>query len=123
MSTALLLLLSAALIVVGVWLVWRDVGKKRREAFMVQPEQPASSPDPDVEISISRPSPSSAPIDDVTKAVPLPEPAQAPEAAAQWAKLQLVLKAALEQVNAVLAGAGISIGASGEPSWSMNRGY
>jgi hypothetical protein len=26
-------------------------------------------------------------------------------------------------VNAVLAGAGVSLGAPGEPSWSMNRGY
>jgi hypothetical protein len=49
---------------------------------------------------------------------------QSPDAAVRWAELRPVLDAAAERVNRVLAGAGVHIGAPGEPSWSlMKRGY
>jgi hypothetical protein len=51
-------------------------------------------------------------------------PGHAPEPAARWAALRPVLDAAVERVNGVLAGAGVTIGTPGEPRWSlMKRGF
>jgi hypothetical protein len=124
MTTTLLLLLSGALIIAGVALVWRDVRGKHRDTFVLPREpQTRAGPAPEVEISIAHRAPNAAAGDTRASAVPLPDALYAPEAAAQWATLQPVLTAAVKQVNAVLSGAGISVGAPGEPSWSMNRGY
>lgn len=122
MTSTLLLLLSAVLIVAGVGLIWRDVRKRQRDAFVLRRDsETRAEPDPDLEVSISR-----RPTDPVTAAarkLPLPDAASSADAAARWAALQPILGEAVQQVNAVLAGAGVSIGAPGEPSWSMSRGY
>jgi len=124
MTTALLLLLSGALIAAGVGLIWRDVHKRHRDAFIVRGDlQTQAGADPEVEISISRRAADTLPVGAGAKAVPLSDAASSADAATRWAALQPVLGEAVEQVNAVLAGAGVSVGAPGEPSWSMNRGY
>jgi hypothetical protein len=54
----------------------------------------------------------------------LPPDAARPSATAlQWAVLQPVVSTAVEQVNAVLTGAGVAIGTPGEPSWSESKAY
>lgn len=124
MSTTLLLLLSGALIAVGVGIVWRDVRKRRRDTFVVQRDaETQADHDPDLEITTVAPAAGGARGDAGTRAVPLPDGTSSADAAARWAALQPVLGEAVAQVNAVLAGAGVSLGAPGEPSWSMNRRY
>lgn len=67
-----------------------------------------------------------APADD---AAPSDEPMLRPDAARpsataqQWATLQPVISTAVEQVNVVLARAGVAIGTPGEPSWSASKAY
>jgi hypothetical protein len=124
-TTALLLLLSGALIAAGVGMIWRDVHKRRRDTFVVQRDaQALAAHDPDLEIATVARSPGGARTADAgPRGVPLPEGTSAADAAARWAALQPVLGEAVQQVNAVLAGAGVSLGAPGEPSWSMNRRY
>jgi len=136
-TTALLLLLSAALIAAGVALVLRDVHRGRREAFLPRGNRPsAASADPELEVTVAhraaepatrRSALSSASLSASLSgsAPPSPPPGAAPAADAppQWAALQPVLARAVEQVNAVLAAAGAEIGAAGEPSWSLNRRY
>jgi hypothetical protein len=131
-TTALLLLLSAALIAAGVALVWRDVHRSRRETFLPRGNRPpATSADPELEVTVAhraseppprRPAPGTA---SLSSSAPLAPPGAppAPDAAPQWAALQPVIAAAVGQVNAVLAAAGVEIGAAGEPSWSINRRY
>lgn len=145
MTTTLLLLLSGVLIGTGASLIWRDVYKKHRDAFVLPRDlQTEASPEPEVEITVSQRAPAAleqgearvqtvpahsqprnvpAQIDTSADAILPADAAHSSAAAAQWAALQPVLSAAVEQVNAVLAGAGVSVNAPGEPSWSMNRGY
>jgi hypothetical protein len=119
-TTALLLLLSAALIVAGVGLIWRDVYRKGREAFLVRADPTGVHPQAEVTVARQAPDPPSA----FPAAAPPADAGHPPETAAQWAALQPVIAAAIEQVNAVLAGAGVAVGAPGQPSWSMlGRGY
>ncbi len=122
-TTALLLLLSAALIAAGVALVWRDVHRGRREPFLLRTNRPAAaSTDPELEVTVAHRAPE--PVSRRPAGSPDPPPAAtAPEAAPQWAPLQPVIAAAVDQVNAVLAAAGVEIGAAGEASWSINRRY
>jgi hypothetical protein len=130
MTKALLLLLSTALIAAGVGLVWRDVHRKRREAFLVRGD--ATFAHPEVEVVVSRPEPEFT-LPRIAQSSPQSSPhgssqpggsGSTPEPSALWAALQPVLASAVERVNGVLAGAGVTIGASGEPSWSlMTRGY
>lgn len=62
-------------------------------------------------------------------AAPSDEPLLRPDAARpsataqQWAALQPVISTAVEQVNVVLAGAGVAVDTPGEPSWSANKAY
>jgi len=124
MSTTVLLLLSGALIAAGVGMIWRDVQKRRRDTFVVQREaQALAAHDADLEIATVARTSGRGRGDAGPRGVPLPEGASAADAAARWAALQPVLGDAVEQVNAVLAGAGVALGAPGEPSWSMNRRY
>ena len=119
-TTALLLLLSAALIVAGVALIWRDVYRKGREAFLVRADPTGAHPQ--AEVTVARHAPEPAPA--FPAADPPADAGHPQETAAQWAALQPVIAAAIEQVNAVLAGAGVAVGAAGKPSWSMmGRGY
>jgi hypothetical protein len=131
-TTALLLLLSAALIAAGVALVWRDMYRGRREAFLPRGDRSAAvSADPELEVvvahraseppsyrSAARPAPLSA-----SEPPPLPGAASAPDAAPQWEALQPIIAAAVDRVNAVLQAAGVEVGVAGEPSWSINRRY
>jgi hypothetical protein len=116
-TKALLLLLSAALIAAGVLIVWRDGHRRRRQTFLVRGD--ASFAHPEAEVLVARSEPGQ----------PLPRVAgasagQAAEPAARWAAVRPVLDAAVERVNGVLAGAGVTIGAPGEPRWSlMKRGF
>jgi hypothetical protein len=120
MTTALLLLLSAAMVAAGVTLIWRDVRRKGRDPFLLRGDV-QSLPDADVEVTVSHRPPDPAPARAVAMAVAF---GHAPDADQQWAALQPVIAAAVERVNAVLAGAGVAIGAPGEPSRSMSgRGY
>lgn len=123
MRTTLLLLLSGALIAAGVGLIWRDLRKRRRDTFVVpRDRETRTGEDVDVEITaVSRHR--AAPADGGARAIPLAGSAGSEDAAARWAKLQPKLGEAVEQVNTVLAAAGVFVGESGEPSWSMNRGY
>ncbi|HEX5999391.1 MAG TPA: hypothetical protein VFZ16_08330 [Hyphomicrobiaceae bacterium] len=124
MTRVLLLVLSAALIVSGVALVWRDLYRRRREAFLVRGD--ATAIHPDVELTVAHLDPTSfTPLGAAGGEAPsLVEVGKEPEPAAQWAAIQPVLSAAVERVNGVLAGANVTIGASGEPSRSlMKRGY
>ena len=52
MTRALLLLLSAALIAAGVLIVWRDVQRRRREAFLGRGDSTAAHPE--VEVVVAR---------------------------------------------------------------------
>jgi hypothetical protein len=152
MSTTLLLLLSGVLIGAGVSLIWRDVRRRQRDAFVLYRDPaPSAEASPDVEITVSH-RPASVPLATVRPVAEAPKPrvevvrprpapsaavetrpeqdafpradAARPSATAQqWAALQAGLSAAVEQVNSVLAGAGVSIGSPGEPSWSMDRAY
>jgi hypothetical protein len=119
LTTALLLSVSATLIVAGFGLIWRDVHRNARQAFLVRGDPAAARPD--AEVMVARSSADPAPDHGIGRA--LPEPGLTQEAAGQWAALQPVIAAAVEQVNAVLAGAGVAVGAAGEPSRSMSRGY
>ena len=125
MGTTLLLLLSGVLIVAGMGLIWRDVHKRRRDTFVVQRDAPAvAGYDPDLEITtVARAEAGALGADAGTRAIPLPDGTNSADAAARWATLQPVLGEAVQQVNAVLAGAGVSLAAPGQPSWSMHRGY
>jgi hypothetical protein len=125
MNTTLLLIVSGALIAAGVGMIWRDVHKRRRDTFVVERDaQALAAHDPDLEIAtVARASRAAWAADAGPRGVPLPEGASAADAAARWAALQSVLGEAVLQVNAVLAGAGVALGAPGEPSWSMNRRY
>ncbi len=151
MTTILLLLLSGALIGTGVSLIWRDLHNKRRDALVLS-RDPKADAEPDVEVSrpaesitLSAPPPTDvrpaprrslstrllkiARGASVADETPRDEPMLRPDAARpsataqQWAVLQPVISAAVEQVNAVLAGAGVAIGTPGDPSWSDNKAY
>jgi hypothetical protein len=122
MTKALLLLLSAALIAAGVFIVWRDGHRRRREAFLVRGDTTVAHPEVEVVVARSGPGeplPRIAPV-----RLPGASPGQGPEPAVRWAAVRPVLDAAVERVNGVLAGAGVTIGAPGEPRWSlMKRGF
>jgi hypothetical protein len=121
-TTALLLLLSAALIAAGVALIWRDVHRGRREAFLLRGSRPAApSADPELEVTVDH-RVSEPPTRPPTLSE-APSPASASDAPPQWAEVQPVIAKAIERVNAVLAAARVEIGAVGEPSWSINRRY
>lgn len=83
MTTALILLLSGALIGAGVSIIWRDVQAKRRRAFVSKRDVPPSAgPDPEVEITISYDSEGSAarvkPFAASAEPAAAPSPAPAP---------------------------------------------
>lgn len=120
MTTALLLLLSATLVAAGVTLVWRDVRRKSRDAFLVRPDVQALA-DADVEVTAAHRAAEPTPVRTIAKAAVGAE--HAPEVGLQWAALQPAIAGAVKQVNAVLAGAGLAIGPPSEPSRSLSQGY
>src|SRR5262245_30465018 len=147
-TTALLLLLSAALVAAGVALIWRDIHRGRREAFLLRGNRSAAaSADPELEVTVAhrvsepprrRPVAASAdPEEEAIIAYRVPEPpprrpapltpplpGSAPEAASPpWVALQPVINTAIDRVNAVLTAARVVIGAADEPSWNLSRAY
>jgi hypothetical protein len=145
MTTALILIASGILIGAGIGVIWRDVRRSRRRAFVLQREAQATT-EPEVEITISR-GEFAAPLPQATaeKAVKHPaanghakqsdakatgDAAEQPEQGnglpleQQWLVLKPILAVAIGNVNAVLAPVKLSVGALGEPTWSYkNTGY
>jgi hypothetical protein len=124
MSTPILLLLSGILIGTGVTLVWRDLTRKKRDAFILRREpEMATEQEPEVEITFATRAPE-PPKSNAQPAIQLRAGAEKRSSplAEQWAALQPAIAAAVEQVNRVLAPAGVGIGPPGEPSWSLSRG-
>src|SRR5262245_13643954 len=113
-TTAMLLLLSAGLIAAGVALVWREVQRGRRGAFLAGGNRAAGATvDPQLEVTVAHGGTEPAGRG----------PAASAGGAPQWAALEPVIDQAVERVNGVLAAAGVEIGAPGEPSWSITRRY
>jgi hypothetical protein len=136
MSTTLLLLFSGVLIGTGVSLIWRDIHKRRRSAFVLQRDtQSETAPQPDVEITIARPDaaakPGSRPAGGVAPGAGGQSPAVEPVSAAldsqtvaqRWNAMQPMFGAALRQVNLVLAAARVEVSGPGPPSRSINGAH
>jgi hypothetical protein len=146
MSTTMLLLLSGVLIGAGLSLIWRDVYKRQRGTFVLQRDPiGAAGGQQEAEITVSRRVDLTAePADTAAgyKAIaaladqagahlagvasePLlrPDTVRPSATALQWAALQPAISEAVEQVNAILAAAGVAVGPPGEPSFSANRAF
>jgi hypothetical protein len=135
MVTTLVLIVSGILIGAGFSIIWRDVQKHRRRAF-VSARDGNLPLEPEIEITISRRAagtrePATALPPALPAAPPSPPPAVSPSQPSgasdlerRWAALQPALEAGVAKVNASLAGLGVALGPSGEPTWSYrNRGY
>jgi hypothetical protein len=142
LTTALILLVSGVLIGAGISLIWRDARGRKRRAFVSERDARVGA-NPEVEITISYDTktraseaaaakvsepepPPAAPKPQrpmLQRPGPLQEDARVP-VEQEWAALQPAIAAGMERVNAVIAPARLSVGASGEASWSYkNRGY
>ena len=131
MGTAFLLLLSVTLIAGGVALVWRDLRTRRRAIVVATADSHETRPEV-ASMDEAPHAPVVSPVDSPTLASRI-EMVGAPDSVAakpvatqrlpppQWSALQPMISAAIDQVNGVLAGAGLSIAAPGEPSW--DEGY
>jgi hypothetical protein len=145
MTTAIILVLSGMLIGAGFALVWRDIRRSRRQAFLSEHDT-ARVAEADVEITVARPerlSKSALSAKTIASAIGASllfgrrlgdtapsEPARVLDDKAQaavmadWAALQEPLEAGVETINALLQQAQISIGQPGESAWSYkNHGY
>jgi hypothetical protein len=139
MTTALILIASGILIGAGIGVIWRDVKRSRRRAFVLQRDT-QSAIEPEVEIVISRgEAGASLPRPVARQAISaqstgnglavaiLPEPAEdgadqpaqgsALSLEQQWVALKPTLTVAIGRVNAVLAPVKLAVGASEEPAW------
>jgi len=147
MTTAIILIVSGALIGAGISIIWRDARARRRRAFISKRDARASPhPEGEAEITISYdPQPTtaqalplaatavSAPAAEVDEASLPPATASRPEPSRpgvhlpleqEWSNLQRALAAGVDKINAVLAPVRLSVAPTGEPSWSYkNRGY
>jgi hypothetical protein len=128
MTTTLLLMLSAAMVAAGITLIWHDAYRGSRNAFLARGDrQSAAGADPELEVTVAHRAVESAPARPLAAALSRAEAfagaGRGVDTEAQWAALQPVLTAAVERVNAVLAVAGVEVGAAGEPSRSVSRGY
>jgi hypothetical protein len=129
MTTMLLLMLSAAMVAAGVTLIWYDAYRGSRNAFLARGDRrsAAAGADPELEVTVAHRAAEAAPPRPLAAALArtgaFAGAARSPDTEAQWDALQPVLAAAVERVNAVLAVAGVEVGAAGEPSRSMSRGY
>jgi hypothetical protein len=145
MTTGIILVLSGMLIGAGFALVWRDIRRSRRQAFLSEHDT-ARVAEADVEITVARPerlSKSGLSAKTIASAIgasllfgrklgePAPsEPARVLDENAQaavmadWAALHEPLEAGVDTINALLQQAQISIGQPGESAWSYkNHGY
>jgi hypothetical protein len=141
-KTAATLIASGFLIGAGASIIWLDLRKRRRRAFVSQHRAELQA-DPEIEITISHgadaesgaramlhadnpPTPLSTPRPWAAEAE---APAwESPPAVAtleqQWAALQPAIAASIDNTNTALAPSRLVINASGDPSWSYrNKGY
>ena len=138
MTTGIILVLSGILIGAGFALVWRDIRRSRRQAFLSEHDT-ARVAEADVEITIARPAKAAQAAKSIVSAIgaSLLFGRKAGEAAAlvldekaqeavmaEWSALQQPLEAGVDKINALLQQAQISIAAPGESAWSYkNHGY
>jgi hypothetical protein len=143
MTTTLILIASGILIGAGIGVIWRDVQRTRRRAFVLQRDAHGAT-EPEVKIVILRgdgePRSLARAIAEKAPAPPLANghveaPFSAEEATPsahdtdlpleqRWLVLKPTLAVAIGKVNAVLAPVRLSIGPAGEPTWSYkNAGY
>src|SRR5262245_5149483 len=145
MTTGIILVLSGMLIGAGFALVWRDIRRSRRQAFLSDHDT-ARVAEADVEITVARPERASRgglTAKTIASAIGASllfgrkpgeatpsEPARVLDEAAQaaimadWAVLQEPLEAGVDKINALLQQAQISIAQPGESAWSYkNHGY
>lgn len=134
-KTAATLIASSALIAAGIIIIWLDVRKQRRRAFVSRPPTSLEA-DPELEITISHGADTARALlhADAPPAHLSPPPARPrgvgvdrsarwegsaqPTLEQQWAALQPAIAAAVDATNAVLAPARLSIDVSDNPSWS-----
>ena len=147
MMTVIALIVSGVLIGAGITVVWRDVRKTRRMAFVAQRDAKPSA-DAEVEIRIAeqaataaRPTLAAALSAVVAASEKEPEAAddtiaqeagseeqpegkQLPALELNWAALQPTIAAGVAKINTVLAPVRLCLGDGGEAAWSYkNRGY
>jgi len=144
MTTGIILVLSGILIGAGFALMWRDIRRSRRQAFLSEHDT-ARVAEADVEITVARPeriSRASLGAKSIASAIgaslfgrklgdtALAEGARVLDEAAQqavvadWAALREALEAGVDNINALLHQAQISIGQAGESAWSYkNHGF
>jgi hypothetical protein len=144
MTTGIILVLSGILIGAGFALVWRDIRRSRRQAFLSEHDT-ARVAEADVEITVARPErilKGGRGAKSIASAIgaslfgrklgdtALAEGARVLDEAAQqavvaeWAALQEALEAGVDNINALLHQAQISLGQAGESAWSYkNHGY
>jgi hypothetical protein len=140
MTTGIILVLSGILIGAGFALMWRDIRRSRRRAFLSEHDT-ARVAEADVEITVARPervSKGSLAAKSIASAIGaslfgrklgderamvLDEATQR-AVVADWVALQAALEAGVDNINALLQQAQISIGQPGESAWSYkNHGY
>jgi hypothetical protein len=139
MTSGIILVLSGILIGAGFALVWRDIRRSRRQAFLSEHDTTRVA-EADVEITIARPAKASQAAKSIASAIGasllfgrkggaseaapvLDEKAQA-AVVVEWSALQQPLEAGVDKINALLQQAQISIAAPGESAWSYkNHGY
>jgi len=128
MKTAFILLLSGILIGAGVSIIWRDIRKRQRGAFVSQRVSRFDA-DPEIEITISHGADARAALRrNAAETVQTDEAPATPSAIAsveeRWAALQAAIGAGVDNTNAALASVRLFINASGDASWSYrNKGY
>jgi hypothetical protein len=143
MTTALILIASGILIGAGIGVIWRDVKRGRRRAFVLQRDVQATV-EPEVEIVISRGDSAvalskpmargalaaqaaangqagEAVVGSAEEIAELPAPGGSLSLEQQWLVLEPILAVAIGSVNDVLAPVRLSIAASGEPAWSYKK--
>src|SRR5262245_6199837 len=140
MTAGIILVLSGILIGAGFALVWRDIRRSRRQAFLSDHDTGRVA-EAEVEITVARPAKATAKSIASALGVSLlfgrkageanaSEPAvalrEAEQAAvvADWSALQAVLEDGVDNINALLRQAEISIAPPGESAWSYkNHGF
>jgi hypothetical protein len=137
MTSGIILVLSGILIGAGFALVWRDIRRNRRQAFLSEHDT-ARVAEAEVEITIAQPEkPTKATriasllggslfarkTSEVAEPAALDEATQA-AVVADWSALQPALEAGVDKINSLLQQAEISIAAPGDSAWSYkNHGF
>jgi hypothetical protein len=139
MTSGIILVLSGILIGAGFALVWRDIRRSRRQAFLSEHDT-ARVAEADVEITMARPAKATQAAKSIASAIgasllfgrkggaseaaPVLDQKAQEAVVAEWSAAQQPLEAGVEKINALLQQAEISIAAPGESAWSYkNHGY